>query len=55
MDNNQDEIIFRSLVLFNLIGGVLTFLRAQYGDMIPLFIWAINCGLISVAGTIIEG
>ena len=55
MDNNQDDRIFQSLVLLNLIGGVLTFLRAQYGDMTPLFIWAINCGLISVAGTIIEG
>jgi hypothetical protein len=55
MDKNKDDRIFQSLVLLNLVGGVLTFMRAQYGDVTPLFIWAINCGLISVAGTIIEG
>ena len=55
MDSNQDDRIFQGLVLLNVIGGVITFMRAQYGDVTPLFIWAINCGLISVAGTIIEG
>jgi hypothetical protein len=55
MDNDQDDRVFQGLVLLNLIGGVITLLRAQYGDVTPLFIWAINCGLLSVAGTIIEG
>jgi hypothetical protein len=55
MDKDQDDRVFQGIVLLNLIGGVITFLRAQYGDVTPLFIWAINCGLLSVAGTIIEG
>jgi len=55
MANDKDDRMFQGLVLLNLIGGVITFFRAQYGDVTPLFIWAINCGLISVAGTIIEG
>jgi hypothetical protein len=54
LDKKLDDILFKALVLINLIGGLLIFQRASYGEVIPLFIWATNCGLVSLAGTLIE-
>ena len=50
-----DDYIFGGLVVATVIGGLLTFLGASRGEVVPLFIWSINCGLTSLAGTIFEG
>ncbi len=50
-----DDYFFGGLVIVTLLGGMLAYNIAQYGEMLPIFIWSINCGLIYVAGKIIEG
>ncbi len=56
MDRKRiDDCIFAGLIVVTSIGGLLAIARAQYGDLIPILIWSINCGLTSLAGTIIEG
>jgi len=50
-----DDCIFGGLLIVTIIGGLFAFLRVTYGDLAPIFIWSINCGLISLAGTAIEG
>ena len=53
--SKADDYLFGGIVIVNLIGGLLAYLRASYGDLTPIIIWSVNCGLISLAGTIIEG
>ncbi len=50
-----DDYLFGGLVVVNLIGGLLVYLGASYGELGPIIIWSVNCGLIGLAGTIIEG
>jgi hypothetical protein len=50
-----DDYLFGGLVVVNLIGGLLVCLGASYGELGPIIIWSVNCGLIGLAGTIIEG
>jgi hypothetical protein len=50
-----DDLFFAGLVGITVLGGLLAAFRAQVGDLAPIFIWSVNCGLIYLAGTIIEG